>query len=278
MFEYQPFPCLLLISTSFIPSDGEVEPNVVNHSHSGVYVISPYSTNSEGKTIPELPQHCPYCDDQSCKIVVDHLRERKTGPCLPLYVMRCKTHGVGFTLYPLGYYPYSRHTLAPVDMEGNRLTRSDDDISLFAGTLFEAATDAANGIPWQHESNAGYLKPRFPTQIRHIQRAAILLGIAPGTEQHLREETAQILAIPGQLLNDTTNQINLPTCGYKCCGKEICSILPCIPAGTLFERLAEAGASGGLWPTPIFLTSNILQSSPFHRVRMRGSPKKKGDH
>lgn len=192
--------------------------------------------------------------------------------------MRCKTHGIGFTLYPPGYYPYSRHTLAPVDMEGNRLTRSDDDTSLFVGTLFEAAADAANGIAWQSESNDGLLKLRFPTQIRHIQRAATLLGIDPDTEQYLREETAQILTIPGQLLNDTINQINLSTCAYQSWGKEICRIVQDIPTETLFERLAEAGASAGLWAVPFFLINNMFQPSSFRRVRMRGSPEKKGDH
>jgi len=55
--------------------------------------------------------------------------------------MRCKKHG-GFTIYPPGYYPHSRHTLAPVDMEGDPLVESDDGRSLLTGTLFEAASDA----------------------------------------------------------------------------------------------------------------------------------------
>ncbi len=192
--------------------------------------------------------------------------------------MRCKTHKIGFTLYPLGYYPYSRHTLAPVDMEGNLLTRSAEDTSLFIGTLFEASTDAANGILWQRESNDGLLKPRFPTQIRHMQRAAILLGIAPETGHYLREETAQILTLPGQLLNETSCQISHSKCGFQCCGNEICKLLQYIPTGSLFDRLAEAGASAGLWKAPTFVINNMLQPSSFHKVRIRGSPEKKGDH
>lgn len=192
--------------------------------------------------------------------------------------MRCKTHKIGFTLYPYGYYPYSRHTLAPVDMEGNLLTKSYPKDSLFIGTLFEAATDAGNGIPWPSASEADSMKPRFPTQIRHMWRSTILLGVAPGMEQSLREEISQLLTLPGQLLNDTSNQIVLSTCGYQCWGKEICTLLQHIPAGTLFERLVEVGANAGLWPQPLFLTNNMLQQSPFHRVRMRGSPKKTGDH
>ena len=266
------------ISILSTPQNGEIRPIAVNHAPSGVYVISPYSIDSEGKAIPELPQSCPYCDGQSCKIVVDHLRERKTGPPFSLYVVRCEEHKVGFTLYPPGYYPYSRHTLAPVDAEGNQLSSSDNDIPLFAGTLFEAATDAADDILWPSESEDGSFDPRLSTQVRHLQRSASLLAIAPDIEQYLREETAQILAVPGQVLSDTTTQFSLPTCGYQCYGREICNILQCIPAETLFERLAEAGASAGLWASPFFLINNMLKPSPFHRVRTRGSPKKKGDH
>jgi len=184
--------------------------------------------------------------------------------------MRCKKHG-GFTIYPPGYYPHSRHTLAPVDMEGDPLVESDDGRSLLTGTLFEAASDAAHGIQWQIESNDGLFKPRFSTQLRHIQRAAILLGIAPDTEPYLREEIAHILSVPGQILNDCSNQIHLSICEYQRNGKEICHILQCIPAEMLFERFAETGAGAGLWATPLFFTNNILQQSPFHRVRMRGS-------
>ena len=193
--------------------------------------------------------------------------------------MRCKTHKIGFTLYPFGYYPYSRHTLAPVDMEGNLLTKSyDKKTSLFIGTLFEAATDAAGGIAWDKESTDGKLKLRFISQIRHMQRATILLGIAPETRNYLREEIAQILSVSGQAIIDISIQTAQFSCDYQCNGNNICNLLQQIPRGTLFERLAETGASVGLWKEPLFVTNNTLQLSSFHRVRMRGSPYKKGDH
>jgi len=236
------------------------------------YIISPYFIDNEGKAVTELPDDCPNCNSRSCTIVLHHLRERKTGPPFPLYVVCCKVHKIGFTLYPPGYYPYSRHTLAPVDSEGNQLTRSDDELDLFAGTLFAAATDAATGIPWPDESEENSLDSRFPTQLRHLQRAILLLGIAPETDQHLREEIAQILGVQGQLLSDSTRKINLPAGGYQCYGMTICAILQHIPAETMFERLTEAGASAGLWPSPFFLNNNILQPSSFRRVRTRDSP------
>ena len=236
------------------------------------YIISPYFIDNEGKAVPELPHNCPNCEGQSCTIVVDHLRERKTGPPFSLHVVYCKVHTIGFTLYPPGYYPYSRHTLAPVDSEGNQLTRSDDELSLYAGTLFAAATDAAAGKSWPYESEENSLDPRFPTQIRHLQRTILLLGIAPETDVHLREEIAQILGVQGQLLSDSSRKIDLPVCGYQCYGSAICDILQHIPTETMFERLTETGVGIGLWPAPFFLNNNLLQPSSFRRVRTRASP------
>lgn len=242
-------------------------------STSRAYVVSPYFPKNSKEIVPELPEHCPCCASDSCKIVLDHLRERTTGPCLSLYVMRCKTHKIGFTLYPYGYYPYSRHTLAPVDMEGNLLTKSyDKKTSLFVGTLFEAATDAADGIAWKKESTDGHLQLRLTSQVRHMQRATILLSIAPENRSYLREEIAQILTISGQAIIDTSVQIAQSLCNHQCWGDNICNLLRQIPPGTLFERLAEAGASVGLWKRPLFVINNTLQLSSFHRVRMRGSP------
>jgi len=60
--------------------------------------------------------------------VLHSYRERKTGPCFSLIVLRCKTHQCFFTLYPLGYLPYMRQ---PLTQDG----------------LFGVATDvAANGL------------------------------------------------------------------------------------------------------------------------------------
>jgi len=249
----------------------------VDHDVTALYVVSPYSIGSEGKAIPDLPKVCPCRDGQSCEITIHHLRHRKTGPPFPLYVMRCNTHKRSFTLYPPGYYPYSRHTLAPVDPEGNLLSESDD-IPLFAGTLFEAATDAASGIAWPSESEENSLTLRFSTQVRHLQRATILLGLDPAVESRLREETAEILQVPGQLLSDGASQILLPKCGYQGRGKAICNVLEQIPTNTLFERLAEAGAGAGLWSPPFFQDCKMLRPSLFRRVRTRGSPKEKGGH
>ena len=95
-------------------------------------------------------------------------------------------------------------------------------------------------------------------------------GVLPAAK--VSEEIAQILGVQGQLLSDSSRKIDLPVCGYQCCGSAICDILQHIPTETMFERLTETGAGIGLWPAPFFLNNNLLQPSSFRRVRTRASP------
>ncbi|MCP4760329.1 MAG: hypothetical protein GY870_01025, partial [archaeon] len=69
------------------------------------FLVSPYYPNQNGEMIPELPTVCPhyYLDNQPCQLANDHNRDRKTGPCFPIRIMRCKTHKLGFTIYPPGH-------------------------------------------------------------------------------------------------------------------------------------------------------------------------------
>ena len=224
------------------------------------------------------PLHATDPDGYACKIEFNHLRDRKTGPQIPLFVMVCDEHHIGFTLYPPGFYPYSRHTLAPVAPNGSQLIEQSDCNS-FTGTIFDAALDAMGGLVWDRESSTGSQTPRFITQCRHIERIAQLLGIGPEQNVIQREETSQILTVPGQLLHDCASKFNhtpnIPTVIYK--GTIISNILEEIPiTATIFERLAEIGAGAGLWPAPFFCnpTKNI-QRSPFSSIRTRGSPSKK---
>lgn len=223
------------------------------------------------------PVHAADPDGCACKIGFDHLRDRKTGPQFPLFVMVCEEHGIGFTLYPPGFYPYSRHTLAPVAPGGNRLV-VQSGCNSFTGTIFDAAIDAKGELFWDRESANGSLGLRFTTQCRHIERIAQLLGIGLGQDAIQREETAQILMVPGQLLHDCTTKFNdSPTTPIVVKGTIISDILEEIPVtATIFERLAEIGAGAGLWPTPFFCNpANHVQPSPFSSIRTRGSPSKK---
>jgi hypothetical protein len=244
-----------------------------------VYVISFYALDTqEGSSAPVLPTVCPlhYTDDRACRIKNSHRRVRKTGPDFSLFVVVCKEHNIGFTLYPPGYYPYSRHTLAPVSSDGSLLAEETDS-SRFTGTLFDAPIDAAAGNVWCQESTENSLTPRRTTQNRHLGRIAELFGIGADSEARQREEVSQILMVPGQLLHDCSVSLSV-TSAIKLKGTIISRILDQLPfVTTIFQRLVEVGAGAGLWPPPLFCNprDRRLHPAPFRSVRTRGAPYKK---
>lgn len=224
-----------------------------------------------------MPSICPLhsTDDHDCRIGISHRRLRKTGPDFSLFVMVCREHNIGFTLYPPGYYPYSRHTLAPVSPDGSLLVEQTDH--RFSGTLFDAPLDAAAGNIWYQESTENSLTPRLTTQNRHLERIAWLFGIEGDGETRQREEVSQILTISGQLLHDCTASLQ-DVFSPMIKGTIICRILDKIPFFVnIFERLVEIGAGSGLWPAPLFCNPRgLLHPTQFHPVRTRGAPEKMG--
>lgn len=73
---------------------------------------------------------CPWGDGgDGCDVVVKAYRPRKTGPCFPIQVLECKTHGHCFTACPMGHVRYGRERVAPVDVSGAVLELEDDGAS-----------------------------------------------------------------------------------------------------------------------------------------------------
>ena len=241
-----------------------------------LYVVSPYYADSDGKLVAELPIFgpCHHWDQRPCKLGIDHYRDRKTGPCFPILVIRCSTHKKGFTIYPPGYVPHGRQPLAPVAPDGHLITEKSG-AQLFRGTYFDAALDAAVGHFWPCESTTGSLSARYCTQKRHLSRTLLLFGIQPGLHERLREETSQILVLPGQLLHDSAALLQAHP-NYQNQGKAICHVLNALePSTSLFERLADVGAGVCLWPALQLWDPQrkILRLSPYRSIRTRASPR-----
>ena len=116
------------------------------------FVSSPYSPEGAGVLMPAMPDvgPCSRQGEPACRISLHHIRQRLTGPCFPLSVLRCRTHGVTFTLYPPGHVPYGRKAIA-----SNVPTESMPGANAFVGTIFEASLDASLGHPWPRDSPGG---------------------------------------------------------------------------------------------------------------------------
>ena len=240
-----------------------------------IYVATPYTADSDGIYTAELPTRCPRppLPGQPCDITVNHRRERKTGPCIPLFVVHCATHKISFTLYPPGHVPYGRKSITAIALDESPCINTTGK-DRFGGTLFEAALDAAEGDPWAYHYQPDKTGSSFNTQTAHIQRALAMFGLDGAREPMMCESVAQVLGIPGQMLHDSGRMCNLSPL-YLNRGKAIADILDIIPASHfLFERLAFSGYLAQLWP-PLFFwdaQSGRYREHSFHHIGTRASP------
>ncbi len=240
-------------------------------------MISVYLPDGEGRLVPQIPSQgaCSSWDERPCRVCKDHERDRKTGPCFPIWVLRCLMHRHGFTLYPPGHVPYGRKRLAPLAYDG-RLEQAEGcgGAERFRTTYFEAALDARDRKPWPQEGYEGSRQERFPTQMRQLRRAARLLGVAPELDGKRREEIAAILSVPGQVLHDAARLLGRRA-GYRGLGQAACRVLQALPwAASLFERLAECGFCTGYWPAPRVCPGpgRPLRRTPFRSPGTRSPP------
>ena len=142
------------------------------------FVVTVYERDGDGEVRPILPGHCPFGGDgQSCRVGTHCRRERQHGPDFALVIAVCHAHGRYFTLYPLGWTPWSR-----VRVQATTPTAA----VRWESTVFVAALDAAAGRLWPVESvgATGCAK----TQLRWIRRCGQWLGLAGS------ERTAEVAA------------------------------------------------------------------------------------
>jgi len=234
-------------------------------------VVVPYRPGADGRLRPEVPGEgpCRGAAGGPCRLAEDHWRDRATGPCFPLLVMRCLTHRRGFTLYPPGHVPYGRDAIAPVSPDGQSAGGGPDR---FAGTVFAAALDAARGVPWPREGN-GREEGYWPTMCRRLSDAEVWLGIAPGQSEKEREERAADLDV--DLLPLLTGAAAIRAApGYRSRGAAVVKVLGELPEGRpLLPHLLRAGHAAGLLGEPLVPASpgGPLRSLARERGALTGS-------
>lgn len=231
------------------------------------FIVTPYEATPDGRLVPQMPRDGP-CREPgaACRLYVHHLRERSTGPCFPLTVVRCVTHRRAFTLYPPGHIPHGRVAVVALAPSGEPVRGADP----FAGTLFEAARDAAQGEAWPREQPGGS-DHWWGRQGRHLERAATLTGVAPGLTPRCREEAASLLDVDLLVLTGRPAPV-----GYRALGQAVCAVLEALHHGPcLVDRLGAAGALAGLWGEPwrTDSTTGVPRRQPFRATGTTGPPR-----
>ena len=188
------------------------------------FLVTPYLPGPDGQLSAVIPSVCPQGvgrDGPACAVKIDHLRQRQTGPAHPLAVARCRTHKVGFTLYPPGFAPYRRQPVLKIAADGSPVSTEEAGLRKdFADTVFAAAVDGADGRQWARESGDAERDGSWGTQGRHLQLAARLVGVGRDLVDRVRESVATVLS--GSGLRQREHSLAK---GYRALGKAVCDML-----------------------------------------------------
>lgn len=215
-----------------------------------VFVTAPYEPDEQGRLRAILPARCPFASpgEATCGLGVHHSRERKTGPCFALDVVRCAAHpDHAFTLYPPGHFPYGRKAVARCSVSGPLLLDAETREPVWGGTISEAAQQAASEARWPPHSATTAPGVRR-TQGRHLDLVGLLLGVHPEFDDGERERIATRLRVPTLTLRTAAS---LWTTSWTLRGAAIALVLAAVPVdGSLLDRLLSAGYVAGLWARP----------------------------
>jgi len=218
------------------------------------FLVTAYLPDGSGTWVPSMiPTACPASEQGvACCVGFDHLRGRKTGPCVPVTVLACATHGRHFTLYPCGHVPYGRESVAPVGLDGQRLlttatasatATAEEPCALWRQTRFAAVLDAALGKAWPRDGPGS----NWTTQLRRLDELAALLGLEPVPPAALGEKLARLLDVPRLGLLDDAGRLARAV-GFEDRGVILVATLKRASTGRcVFERVLACGALAGLW-------------------------------
>jgi hypothetical protein len=218
------------------------------------FLVTAYLPDDSGTWVPSMmPVACPASEKGvACRVRLDHRRARKTGPCVPVAVLACATHGRHFTLYPCGHVPYGRELVAPVGLDGQALLTTatastaptaEEPCTLWRQTRFSAVLDAALGKAWPRDGPGS----NWTTQLRRLDELAALLGLEPVPSAALGEKLARLLDVPRLSLLDDARRLARAV-GFETRGGILITALERASSGRcLLERVLACGTLAGLW-------------------------------
>ena len=201
-----------------------------------------------------MPQSCVHAStgDPACVLTVHHLRERKTGPQIPVTVVQCRTHGRAFTLYPLGHVPYGRVPVAPVGLDGQVLfsTERAPEAGVQRAPDWRA-TGFGSAFAAIHAPTVKLTDQRWwATQTaERLAQSAVLLGVHPALAESDADAIAFRLEIPRLVLRQATAEYARGR-GRAARGRVLVGVLDQLGADAcLLDRVLAAGACAGCWGT-----------------------------
>lgn len=198
------------------------------------YIVATYLLSESGEVEIDLPEMAPCgADGKPCCIQKHSTRQRKTGIGHDLVVLRCATHRCCWTLYPPGFAPFLR---APLTAPAG-----------WMHTLFAAVFFAASGQPaWPRQRRpAAAPSPWWRTQPRHIERAALIVGLLQADDR-----PALMLGVPLHAVHEAIGAFKAAT-GFRARARAIAALLGRAGPHDLERRLRRAaqqvGALGCAW-------------------------------
>ena len=201
-----------------------------------------------------MPQSCLHASkgDPACVLVVHHLRERKSGPQIPVTVLQCRMHRRAFTLYPLGHVPYGRVAIAPVGLDGEVLFSTEREPAAagecspaWRATQFGPAFAAIDAPPIK------LTDPRWwaTAAPERLSPSAVLLGIHPELSVQVADAIAFRLEIPRLVLQQAADAYARAR-GPAARGQVLVGVLDQLGAeACLLDRVLAAGGCAGCWGT-----------------------------
>lgn len=200
-----------------------------------------------------MPPSCLHAatGDDACVVVVHHMRDRKTGPRIPVTVLQCRTHRRAFTLYPLGHIPYGRLAVAPVGLDGEVVcsTQSESPVGgtcqpAWHTTLFGPAFAAI------HEPTIKLTDPRWwaTAAPERLAQGAAILGVHPALSVEAADAIAFRLEIPRLVLRQAAGEYDRAR-GRAARGQVLVAVLDQLGDACLLDRVLAAGACAGCWGT-----------------------------
>lgn len=217
------------------------------------FLCAPYTSGKGERYQPSQSiDRCPLATGGGrCEVGKHGFRDRKTGPEIPLQILYCEVHNRYFTIYPVGHVPYGRCALAPVDLRGEPIERTDPEPEASCrGSLFEAALDAAVGQLWEREPTDDLAAPRYSTQRRRIEKSSQLLGLErtlPDTAVERIRDHLRIDGLDHSLGRDRYQR----AVGLKARGMVVLDVHRATLAdSSRVPRLLAAGFLSGLWGRP----------------------------